>query len=72
MGKRCTMLFYLRRFNKISVTLYIVHMELFFFIYFVYRSLSRCFAGNQFFLFIEGVPFHFFFSKIEFYLWRVI
>ncbi len=51
------MVIYLQRFNEILVTLYIVHMgfKVFFFIYFVYKSLSLCFAGKSvFFIYRRG------------------
>lgn len=76
MEKKCTTLIYLQRFNKILVTLYIVHMgfKSFSFLFILYTDLYLCvFAGNLCFLFIGGVSFcYFFLPFIDFYLWRVI
>lgn len=63
-GKKCTTLIYLQRFNKILVTLYIVHMgfKSFSFLFILYTDLYlRVFAGNLCFLFIGGVSFFFLF-----------
>lgn len=67
MKKKCTTFIYLQRFNKILVTLYIVHMVSFLFI--LYTDLYLCLAGNLWFFIYGRVSFCFPF--IDFYLWRV-
>lgn len=69
-GKKCTMVIYLQRFNKILVTLYIVHMGLKFLFYlFCIQIFISVFAGSLCFFIYRRVSF---FPFIDFYLWRVI
>lgn len=69
------MLIYLQRFNKILVTLYIVHMglKLLFYLFCIQIFIAVFCWKSLFFLFMEGsYSFFSFFLFIDFYLWRVI